>query len=310
MKFGLFVPQGWRMDLVGIDPAQHWGVMAGLARRADANDDWTSIWVYDHFHTVPMPSRGGDARGLDADGRLRRGHRTGAAGPDVHVHGLPQPGLPREGGRDHRHHLRGPPRDGHRRRLVRARVARLRLRLPDRRRADPPARGGCPDLPRHVDQGRRPPSPGSTTRSTGRSARPSPSRAPCSPGSKANGIPIWIAGGGEKKTLRIAAQYADYTNFDGALDGFKHKSRDPAGALRGARPRLQRDRAQRQLQRRDRPGRERGEEPAGLDPRAVPPGRADRGQGRRAGRGQPRAARLSAPPSRSSRSSRRSRPPG
>lgn len=57
MKFGLFIPQGWRMDLVGIDPAQHWGVMAGLARRADANNDWTSIWVYDHFHTVPEPSR-------------------------------------------------------------------------------------------------------------------------------------------------------------------------------------------------------------------------------------------------------------
>ena len=38
------------------------------------------------------------------------------------------------------------------------------------------------------------------------------------------GIPLWIAGGGEKKTLRIAAQYAQYTNFDGSPDGFKHKS--------------------------------------------------------------------------------------
>ena len=39
-----------------------------------------------------------------------------------------------------------------------------------------------------------------------------------------NGIPMWIAGGGEKKTLRIAAQYADYTNFDGSPEGFAHKS--------------------------------------------------------------------------------------
>ena len=38
------------------------------------------------------------------------------------------------------------------------------------------------------------------------------------------GIPLWIAGGGEKVTLKIAAKYAQYTNFDGTLDGFRRKS--------------------------------------------------------------------------------------
>jgi alkanesulfonate monooxygenase SsuD/methylene tetrahydromethanopterin reductase-like flavin-dependent oxidoreductase (luciferase family) len=38
------------------------------------------------------------------------------------------------------------------------------------------------------------------------------------------GIPLWIAGGGEKKTLRIAAKYAAYTNFAGSPDEFRHKS--------------------------------------------------------------------------------------
>ena len=38
------------------------------------------------------------------------------------------------------------------------------------------------------------------------------------------GIPLWIAGGGERKTLRIAAKYAQYTNFDGEPDGFRRKS--------------------------------------------------------------------------------------
>ncbi len=53
MRFGVFVPQGWRMDLVGIEPARQWEVMLGLARHADDGDVFESIWVYDHFHTVP-----------------------------------------------------------------------------------------------------------------------------------------------------------------------------------------------------------------------------------------------------------------
>ena len=38
------------------------------------------------------------------------------------------------------------------------------------------------------------------------------------------GIPLWVAGGGEKVTLRIAAQYAQYTNCAGAAEAFDHKS--------------------------------------------------------------------------------------
>ena len=35
---------------------------------------------------------------------------------------------------------------------------------------------------------------------------------------------LWIAGGGEKVTLKIAAKYAQYTNFTSEPDGFAHKS--------------------------------------------------------------------------------------
>src|SRR3712207_3945735 len=56
MRFGLFIPQGWRQDLTGIDAADHWNVMNGLAKHADDGDAFESIWVYDHFHSVPEPN--------------------------------------------------------------------------------------------------------------------------------------------------------------------------------------------------------------------------------------------------------------
>lgn len=57
MRFGIFVPQGWRMDLHGVDTADQWQVMRDLAVRADECPEWESIWVYDHFHTTPEPSQ-------------------------------------------------------------------------------------------------------------------------------------------------------------------------------------------------------------------------------------------------------------
>ena len=53
---------------------------------------------------------------------------------------------------------------------------------------------------------------------------PQPLQGTAFEGSERNGIPMWIAGGGERKTLRIAAEYADYTNFLGTPEVFEHKS--------------------------------------------------------------------------------------
>jgi len=55
VKFGVFVPQGWRMDLAQIkDPIEKYEAMTKVAQAADRGP-WDSIWVYDHFHTVPEP---------------------------------------------------------------------------------------------------------------------------------------------------------------------------------------------------------------------------------------------------------------
>ncbi|WP_328469723.1 LLM class F420-dependent oxidoreductase [Actinoplanes sp. NBC_00393] len=56
MRFGVFVPQGWRMDLTEIaDPVEQYEAMTAVAKLADAGP-WDSVWVYDHFHTTPEPT--------------------------------------------------------------------------------------------------------------------------------------------------------------------------------------------------------------------------------------------------------------
>src|SRR5690242_3753835 len=57
MKFGVLVPQGWRMDLVGInDPIEAYETMTRVAQTADELK-FDSIWLFDHFHTVPVPTQ-------------------------------------------------------------------------------------------------------------------------------------------------------------------------------------------------------------------------------------------------------------
>jgi F420-dependent oxidoreductase-like protein len=55
MKFGVFTPQGWRGDLREIEsPVDQFEAMINVAKVADEGP-WDSIWVYDHFHTIPTP---------------------------------------------------------------------------------------------------------------------------------------------------------------------------------------------------------------------------------------------------------------
>ena len=57
IKFGVMAPQGWRMDLVDFpDPVEAFEAMTRVAQVAE-NLGFNSVWLYDHFHTIPVPSQ-------------------------------------------------------------------------------------------------------------------------------------------------------------------------------------------------------------------------------------------------------------
>ncbi|MCU1440178.1 MAG: class F420-dependent oxidoreductase [Rhodoglobus sp.] len=217
MRFGIFIPQGWRHDLLGIDPAEQWGLMRSLAEQADAGP-WESLWVYDHFHTIPVPSDQATHEAWTlmsafaaSTSRIRLGQMCTcmsyrnpaylakvAATVDIISGGRTEMGI---GGGWYEHEWKaygyGFPRVGER-------LARLREGVEIMRQAWTTGTATLAGEHYQVD---------------GAIVRPLPLQQ-----TSRNGIPMWIAGGGEKVTLRIAAECADYTNFAGDPEGFDHKS--------------------------------------------------------------------------------------
>ncbi len=57
MKFGIALPNGWKMSLVDIkDPVEAYEAMTNVAKEADGAG-YEAVWIVDHFHTVPVPSQ-------------------------------------------------------------------------------------------------------------------------------------------------------------------------------------------------------------------------------------------------------------
>lgn len=234
MRFGLFVPQGWRLDLVDVAPAKHWETMLGLARRADEGP-YESIWVYDHFHTTPVPTEEATheawslmAAYAAATTRVRLGQMCTcmayrnpaylakvAATIDVVSGGRVEMGI---GAGWYEHEWRaygyGFPRAGLRLGMLDEGVQIMRQAWTN----------GVSSLD------------GEHYQVDGAICRPLPLQD--------GGIPVWLAGGGEKVTLRIAAKHAEgssfmpagspvrYTNFAGNVEVFRHKSEVLAGHCR------------------------------------------------------------------------------
>jgi F420-dependent oxidoreductase-like protein len=55
MQVGMIVPQGWTGEYDGWDAAAAWARTVAVARQADRLG-FESIWLFDHFHTVPRPT--------------------------------------------------------------------------------------------------------------------------------------------------------------------------------------------------------------------------------------------------------------
>ena len=56
MHIGAFIPQGWRMDLSGVPVNEQWETIINSANKIEELG-YHSLWVYDHFHTVPSPTQ-------------------------------------------------------------------------------------------------------------------------------------------------------------------------------------------------------------------------------------------------------------
>jgi F420-dependent oxidoreductase-like protein len=214
MRFGIFVPQGWRLDLTGIDPKDHWATMLDIARAAE-DGPFESVWVYDHFHTTPLPTQEATHEAWTllagigaATSRVRLGQMCTcmgyrnpaylakvAATVDAISGGRTEMGI---GAGWYEHEWRaygyGFPRAGER-------LGQLDEGVQIMRQLWTTGTASLNGEHYQVD---------------GAICQPLPLQE--------GGIPLWIAGGGEKKTLRIAARYANYTNFAGSPEEFRHKS--------------------------------------------------------------------------------------
>lgn len=214
MDFGVIVPQGWRMDLVGIsDPSEAYETMTRVAQEADALG-YHSIWLYDHFHTVPTPTQEITFECWTSTAALARDTRRVRLGQMVTCNSYRNPALLAKiastvdalshgrldfgigaGWYEEEYVAYGYPYPGTHERLGRLHEA-VEIILSMWTQEEANFEGtyyqvrGAINQPKGVQKPR---------------------------------IPLLIGGGGEKVTLRLVAQYADACNVGGDIPTIKHK---------------------------------------------------------------------------------------
>jgi F420-dependent oxidoreductase-like protein len=220
MIFGTFVPQGWKMELVGIpDPEEKWAVTVEVAELADELG-YDSIWVYDHFHNVPVPAHETMFECWTTLAALSQRTSRVRLGQMVSCALYRNPGMIAKitsnidvisGGRldwgigagwydgEFKAYGYDYPSNADRIRMLRETVEIVKLMWSESEA--------------HYD--------GRYFTIAGAQCDPKPLQQPHPP--------IWIGGGGEQLTLRVVARHATHSNFGGKPDEWQHK----ADVLRG-----------------------------------------------------------------------------
>ena len=214
MKIGAFVPQGWRMDLNGIPVEDQWDTILNTANHIE-NLNYESLWVYDHFHTVPKPTQDPTfecwtlmSALSQKTSRVRLGQMCTcnsyrnpsyltkvASNIDVMSNGRLEYAIG-AGWYDHEYKAYGYeyPSAGVRIKMLEESLIIYKLMTTEE---TPTFNGTYYQIDGAINQ-------------------PKPIQKPYPP--------LWVCGGGEKVTLKLLAKYGDYGNWDVDVEGFIHKS--------------------------------------------------------------------------------------
>lgn len=214
LRFGAFVPQGWKLEYTGWGAADAWARSVELARLAEAAG-YDHLWVYDHVETVPRREATHCFEAFTMLAALSQHTERAELGELVTCASYRNPGLLAKeaacvdvysGGRL----ILGIGAGWYEREYqaydYEFRRAGERLAILDET---------LQVIPRLWSE-ETVSFAGKFVQLDGAYCDPKPVRAPRPP--------IWVGGGGEKVTLRIAAQHADATNWQVGLDDFRRKS--------------------------------------------------------------------------------------
>ena len=214
LRYGAFAPQGWKLEYTGWSAAERVGAHEGASRSSPSSSATTTSGCT----TTSRPCRAASPRTCSRRSRRSprsRSTRDDQARPARHVRRVPQRRAARQGSRVRRRVLGRPADPRHRRGLVRARVPGVRHRRTRRAGARLQILEETLEVVKRLWTEETVTYQGKHLTFDGAYCDPKPIQQ----------LPeIWVGGGGEKVTLRIAAQHADKTNWQVGLEGFVRKS--------------------------------------------------------------------------------------